>query len=73
MFHEREQYIEKTTKYFHLSLQELRANNLDLHFDRYRKYDENKVKVRPPNEILDAIMNLEKEIMKDLNNLNSMI
>lgn len=73
MFHEREQHKEKTTRYFHLSLQELRANNLDLHFDRYRKYDENNVNVRPPHEILDAVMNLEKEILKDLNNLNSMI
>lgn len=64
---------EKTKQYFHLGIEELERNNLELRFDRYKLYDEVFVDVKPPHELMKAILELEDALMKDLSQLNEMI
>lgn len=73
LFRERNIHTDITEHYYHLTIEQLIDNGLDLHFDRYRKYDEENYVVKPPYELMKAIMSLEKEIMDDLENFNSMI
>lgn len=64
---------DKTKQYFHLNIEELEKNNLELRFDRYKLYDEVHVDVKPPHELMKAILDLENALRKDLYQLNEMI
>lgn len=62
----------KTKHFFHLKREELQ-NNLELHFDRYKLYDDVSVEVKPPHELMKAILELEDSLRHDLKQLEEMI
>lgn len=72
-FHNRDKLTEKTKQYFHLSIDEVNKSTLELHFDKYKIYEEEREDFRPPRELMKTIMSLEKNIMEDLQKLNGMI
>lgn len=72
-FQNRDKYPEKTKQYFHLSMDEINKSTLQLHFDKYKIYEEEQEYFRPPRELMKAIMSLEENIMKDLQKLNGLI
>ena len=72
-FQNRDKLTEKTKQYFHLSIDEVNKSTLELHFDKYKIYEEEREDFRPPRELMKAIMSLEKNIMEDLQKLNGMI
>lgn len=59
--------------YFYVSLAEIIENDLDLSFNRYKEYDYAEQKYDPPKEILSKLIQLEKDILIDLEELNSLI
>lgn len=72
-FQSRGKYPEKTKQYFHLSIDEVNKSTLELHFDKYKIYEDEQEDFRPPRELMKAIMSLEDNIMKNLQKLNGMI
>lgn len=72
-FQNRDKLTEKAKQYFHLSIDEVNKSTLELHFDKYKIYEEEREDFRPPHELMKAIMSLEKNIMEDLQKLNGMI
>lgn len=64
---------ERTKQYFHLSIEEINKSTLELHFDKYKIYDEEIIDIRPPHELMKAILELEERIMRDMQTLNGMI
>ena len=71
-FANRNELQTKTKHFFHLKRDELQ-NNLELHFDRYKLYDDLLVEVKPPHELMKAILNLEDSLRNDLKQLEEMI
>ena len=69
----RNELLNKTKQYFHLNIEELDQKNLELRFDRYKLYDDVSIDVKPPHELMKAILELEKSLMDSLNQLNDMI
>ncbi len=59
--------------HFYVPLAEIQANDLDLSFNRYKEYEYIEQTYEPPKEILATLMKLEKEILKDMEELNSLI
>lgn len=72
-FQNRDKLLKKTKQYFHLSIDEVNKRTLELHFDKYKIYEEEREDFRPPHELMKDIMSLEKNIMKNLQKLNGMI
>ena len=72
-FQNRDKLLKKTKQYFHLSIDEVNKRTLELHFEKYKIYEEEREDFRPPHELMKDIMSLEKNIMKDLQKLNGMI
>ncbi len=60
-------------KHFFVDLKEIQENNLDLSYNRYKEYEYVEQKYVPPKEILATLIDLEKEILKDMNELNGLI
>lgn len=71
-FANRNELQTKTKHFFHLKREELQ-NNLELHFDRYKLYDDLLVEVKPPHELMKAILILEDSLRDDLKQLEEMI
>ena len=69
----RENINEKSKQYFHLSIEEINKSTLELHFDKYKIYEEERIAIRPPHELMEAILELEERLMKDMQTLNGMI
>lgn len=63
----------KTKQYFHLSIEEIEKNNLELRFDKYKLYDDVFVDIKPPHKLMEAILELEESLRNDLSQLNEMI
>jgi len=59
--------------HFFVPIAEIQANELHLSFNRYKEYEYIEQKYDPPKEILAALMKLEKEILMDMEELNSLI
>ena len=72
-FRNRDHFQEKTNHYFHLSIDDVDKSTLELHFDKYKIYEEERENTRPPRELMKAIISLEENVMKDLQKLNGMI
>lgn len=73
-FDKREQARIKDRKsHFFVPLEEIRENDLDLSFNRYKEYVYEEQTYEPPKEILSKLIMLEKEIIKDMEELNSLI
>lgn len=69
----RNELEKKTKQYFHLSIEEIEKNNLELRFDKYKLYDDVSVDVKPPHKLMEAILELEDSLRNDLFQLNEMI
>lgn len=72
-FAARNELENKTKQYFHLSIEEIEKNNLELRFDKYKLYDDVFVDVKPPHKLMEAILELEESLRNDLSQLNEMI
>jgi type I restriction enzyme M protein len=59
--------------YFFVPIAEIKENDLDLSFNRYKEYEYVEQKYDPPKEILSKLMKLETQILKDMEELNSLI
>ncbi len=59
--------------YFFVPIAEIQENDLDLSFNRYKEYEYIEQTYEPPKVILAALMKLEKEILRDMEELNSLI
>lgn len=59
--------------HFFVPIEEIQENGLDLSYNRYKEYEYVEQKYDPPKEILEKLMNLEKEILKEMEELNGLI
>jgi type I restriction enzyme M protein len=59
--------------HFFVPIEEIKENDLDLSFNRYKEYEYIEQTYESPKEILAKLMKLEKEILKDMQELNSLI
>jgi type I restriction enzyme M protein len=59
--------------HFFVPIKEIQENDLDLSFNRYKEYEYLEQTYEPPKEILAKLMKLEKEILIDMEELNSLI
>ena len=64
---------EDRKSHFFVTIAEIQENDLDLSFNRYKEYEYVEQTYQPPKEILAKLMLLEKEILKDMEELNSLI
>ena len=64
---------EDRKSYFFVPIAEIQENDLDLSFNRYKEYEYIEQTYDPPKDILAALMKLEKEILMDMEELNSLI
>jgi len=64
---------ENRKNHFFVELNEIQDNDLDLSYNRYKEYEYNLQQYDPPKEILAKLISLEKEILEEMNDLNSLI
>jgi type I restriction enzyme M protein len=64
---------ENRKNYFFVELKEIQENDLDLSYNRYKEYEYVEQNYDPPKEILAKLIQLEKEILEDMNELNGLI
>lgn len=64
---------ENRKNHFFVELKEIQDNDLDLSYNRYKEYEYVEQKYEPPKEILAKLISLEKEILEDMNELNSLL
>jgi len=64
---------ENRKNHFFVELKEIQENDLDLSYNRYKEYEYVEQKYDPPKEILAKLIQLEKEILEDMNELNGLI
>lgn len=65
--------IKDRKSHFFVPLQEIQENDLDLSFNRYKEYVYEEQTYEAPKDILAKLITLEKEILKDMEELNSLI
>lgn len=59
--------------FFHVPLNEIINNDFDLNYNRYKEFDHIEQTYDPPQDILTALMKLEEEITKEMNELKEII
>lgn len=59
--------------HFFVPIAEIQENDLDLSYNRYKEYEYVEQSYDPPKEVLARLMKLEQEILKDMEELNSLI
>ena len=59
--------------HFFVPLSEIQENDLDLSYNRYKEYEYTEQKYDPPKEILAKLVEMEKEILADMQELNDLI
>jgi len=64
---------EDRKNHFFIELQDIQDNDLDLSYNRYKEYEYIEQQYDPPKEILGKLIDLEKEILEDMNELNGLI
>lgn len=64
---------EERRKCFYVPIGEIKKNDFDLSFNRYKDFDYEEQQYDPPQEILKSIMALEEEINNDLQDLKELI
>ncbi len=73
-FDSRNKSNEKDRKsYFYVPITEIIENSFDLSYNRYKEYEYLEQKYEPPKEILSKLLILEKEILNDIKELNTMV
>ncbi|WP_343634733.1 class I SAM-dependent DNA methyltransferase [Fluviicola sp.] len=64
--------IERLT-HFYVPIDEIEANEFDLSYNRYKQFEYKEQNYDPPKEILEAILQLEDIIRKEMEELQNMI
>lgn len=64
---------DRKSKCFTVPAKEIKANNYDLSFSRYRETVHAEVNYDPPKVIIDRLKKLEAEIQADLGELEAML
>ncbi|MBF0174832.1 MAG: hypothetical protein HQL83_15545 [Magnetococcales bacterium] len=65
---------DRTQKAFRVDVQEIRdKGNYDLSINRYKKTVHQEEQYDPPTEILERVMDLERDIMQDLKELKTLL
>ena len=59
--------------YFFVDLAEIQENDLDLSYNRYKEYEYTEQSYEPPKEILAKLIEIEKGILADMQELNDLI
>lgn len=59
--------------YFYVEIDEIKESGLDLTYNRYKKFEYKERIYEPPQHILEALFQLEQEILKDMDELKKMI
>jgi len=75
-----EAYKERATQtpierrnYFYVPIAEIQENGLDLSYNRYKEFEYVEPTYEPPQKILEALMTLEQEIQRDMEELKNLI
>lgn len=63
----------RTKQYFYVPVSEMKENDFDLTFDRYKTFDYQEEEYAPPKELLKKLLKFEKDIRKGMEELNRMI
>ena len=64
---------DRTSKAFYVPVEEIKENNYDLSLNRYKEIVYEEENYDPPQEILGKMINLEKEITRDMEDLRGML
>lgn len=73
-FDKRERAKTKDRKsHFFVPITEIQKTDLDLSYNRYKEYEYIEQNYEPPKEILAKLMKLEMEILRDMEELNSLM
>ncbi|WP_289029166.1 type I restriction-modification system subunit M [uncultured Algoriphagus sp.] len=64
---------ERKGQHFFVPLEEIKENDYDLSFNRYKEFFYEEQRYDPPKKILEALMALEKEILRDMEELNDLV
>lgn len=64
---------DRTKKHFFVNAEEIRENKYDLSINRYKEVVYEDEEYDPPKEILEQMLDLEKEIMADMEELRGML
>ncbi|QQG64644.1 type I restriction-modification system subunit M [Desulfobulbus oligotrophicus] len=67
------QDTDRTQRHFFVAADDIRANKYDLSINRYKETVYQEEQYEPPREILARMMDLEKEIMADMEELRGML
>ncbi|WP_222539347.1 N-6 DNA methylase [Pedobacter polysacchareus] len=65
--------IKDRKTHFFVPIAEIQENDLDLSYNRYKEYEYVEQTYDPPKQLLAKLMKLEQEILKDMEELNSLI
>ena len=68
-----EENFDRTKKNFFVEAAEIRGNKYDLSINRYKETPYEEEKYDSPSEILDRMLEQEKEILKDMEELRRML
>lgn len=60
-------------QHFYVPLDEVKSNDYDLSFNRYKEFVYKEQTYDPPKKILEALVTLEKEILEDMEELKDLI
>ncbi len=64
---------ERKGRHFYVPLEEIQKNDFDLSINRYKEFVYEEQDYDPPKEILASLINLEKEILKDMEGLKDLV
>lgn len=59
--------------HFYVTIVEIQENGLDLSYNRYKKFEYEEQTYDPPQKILEALISLEDEIQRDMQELKNLI
>jgi type I restriction enzyme M protein len=60
-------------KHFFVPLSEIKDNDLDLSYNRYKEYEYEEQSYEPPKTILGKLIEIEQGILEDMHELNDLI
>ncbi len=69
----KENPTDRKGKCFFVPVEEIRANNFDLSISRYKEIEYEQVEYDPPEQIISEIEGIEREILKNLEELKEML
>lgn len=65
--------VERKAQHFYVPIDEIKSNDFDLSFNRYKEFVYEQQTYDPPKKILEALMKLEQDILEDMEELNDLI